>query len=81
MSIQVVQWVPKNHTQVFHTSSEYEGSVSTQDAVAIQIQSQLRIGSSDLGVNPERVAHFYKCLSHEVPNAYISNRGDMWSAK
>lgn len=76
MSIQVVQWVPKLS---YHSISS-EDSVDTQDAVAIQIQSQLRIGSSDLGVNPERVANFYKCLNNEVPDAYISDRGNMWNA-
>ena len=31
-----------------------------QPALAIQVQSQLRLGKSDFGVNPQRIANFYK---------------------
>lgn len=55
----------------------YESSENNNEPpLAIQIQSQQRIGSRDLGVNPSRVANFYDCLETETPTMYISDRGN-----
>lgn len=51
------------------------------EAVSIEVQSQLRIGSSDFGVNPYRIATFYKWLDSEVDSNYVSDRGNMWNYK
>ena len=45
------------------------------NAYSINIQSVLRLGLSDLGVNPNRIADMYSCIAEEIPQDKIISRG------
>ena len=44
--------------------------------MSIQIQSKLRFGQSDFGVNPRRVSRMYECIYNKttegILNSYLS---------
>lgn len=42
---------------------------------SVQVQSALRIGKSDLGVNPKRVADMYHCLNENFDQDLVIGRG------
>jgi len=47
-----------------------------ETSLGINIQSQLRFGGSDFGVNPRRIANFLACLNRQIPTNHIGNRGN-----
>ena len=71
MIIEIIIWAPR---QLEITNTEN----SNVRALAVQVQSQLRMGSSDFGINPKRVANFYQCLNDNIPNPYKSGYGSLW---
>jgi len=79
MVIQVQICNPASNTQNNILKSNYDSGPGDpiEQRFAIQIQSQLRIGSSDMGVNQERVARFYKCLNSNIDERSISDRGSL----
>ena len=45
-------------------------------SLALNIQSQSRIGSTDFGTNPRRISEFLEWMSNQLPDMYIANRND-----
>lgn len=60
MTIEVIPCVTFGEADSLHPGEEHMMKDNIQPALAIQVQSQLRLGKSDFGVNPYRIANFYK---------------------
>lgn len=48
---------------------------NNQSKFSIEVQSVLRIGQSDLGVNPQRVASMYTCIANGVQGSAVTSTG------
>lgn len=75
MSIQITTCDPEDSKLSWYQDLETSSHRYADVTVGVQIQSQLRLGSSDFGVNPKRIAKMYKCLNKNIPDNYISDRG------
>lgn len=76
MTIEIVNWTQFYiETKPEMLPTYLESLKDSTDAVGVQIHSNLRIGKSDFGVNPDRIQDFYKCLNQNIDDSLKSDYG------